>query len=360
MTNRERADPSIFTKIPPQSQEKKAGQLDEAQLKQFFEEGYTLVPDFFSREELQPVRDAVADCVDRLANKLYDAGKITKKHQDAGLFKRMTLIEKQFPGAAVLLHKTGWLPQAFRDLWSDQKLLNVVEQFIGTEIAGHPVWNLRVKVPQNEEATVPWHQDSAYLDSDALKVLQPTAWIPLLDTNEHNGCMQVAKGGHRSGILGKHVCCAGGTWYVDLTEEEMEKTLNVNMKEDIVTCEVPYGGVLFINNLIPHRSLQNYSEDIRWSLDLRWQLPHLSNGFYGLKGNVLMRTKEDANLVIDFDSFDKVDRHKEACKPEDKDDEAEFDTTIAGPWMLRWEMVHQNRHTAKLQEASDPTTWHKA
>lgn len=26
--------------------------------------------------------------------------------------------------------------------------------------------------------------------------------------------------------------------------------------------------------------------------------------------------------------------------------EAEFDTTIAGPWMDRWDMTHQNRHTA--------------
>ena len=27
----------------------------------------------------------------------------------------------------------------------------------------------------------------------------------------------------------------------------------VDFKEDIVLCEVPFGGVLFLNNLIPHR-----------------------------------------------------------------------------------------------------------
>lgn len=26
------------------------------------------------------------------------------------------------------------------------------------DIAGHPVWNLRAKTPQQEQATVPWHQ----------------------------------------------------------------------------------------------------------------------------------------------------------------------------------------------------------
>jgi len=40
---------------------------------------------------------------------------------------------------------------------------------------------------------------------------------------------------------------------VDLAEEEMKKTLDVDFEKDIVLCEVPFGGVLFINNLVPHR-----------------------------------------------------------------------------------------------------------
>ena len=46
----------------------------------------------------------------------------------------------------MLLHKQGILPKAFQDLWSDERLLNVAEQIVGPEIAGHPVWNLRTKV----------------------------------------------------------------------------------------------------------------------------------------------------------------------------------------------------------------------
>lgn len=55
-------------------------------------------------------------------------------------------MEEEFKGTAVLMHKQGILPQAFRDLWSDERLLNVAEQLVGPEIAGHPVWNLRCKV----------------------------------------------------------------------------------------------------------------------------------------------------------------------------------------------------------------------
>ena len=43
-----------------------------------------------------------------------------------------------------------------------------------------------------------------------------------------------------------HICCAGDTWYVDLPEDEIEKTLEVDMKKNVVTCEVPLGGVLFL------------------------------------------------------------------------------------------------------------------
>lgn len=49
--------------------------------------------------------------------------------------------------------------QAFRDIWANERLLNVAEQLLGTsDILGHPVWNLRCKTPSSTAATVPWHQ----------------------------------------------------------------------------------------------------------------------------------------------------------------------------------------------------------
>ena len=79
---------------------------------------------------------AVEECVDILANKLYKGGKITNKYENAGFYERLTLIENQFKGSTVILHKMGYLPKAFQDLWSGDRLLNVVEQFIGPNIAG--------------------------------------------------------------------------------------------------------------------------------------------------------------------------------------------------------------------------------
>ena len=105
---------------------------------QFFEQGFVLVPSFFTEEELQPVIAAVNDCVDILANKLFNGGKIKDKCEGAGFFNRLTLLEQQFKGTAVLLHKLGYLPPGFQRLWANERLLNVVEQFIGPDIAGGP------------------------------------------------------------------------------------------------------------------------------------------------------------------------------------------------------------------------------
>ena len=74
-------------------------------MKQYFEDGFLVVPNFFAPEELAPVCEAVDECVDVLANRLYDGGKIADKCKDAGFYKRLTLLEKQFKGTAVLLHK---------------------------------------------------------------------------------------------------------------------------------------------------------------------------------------------------------------------------------------------------------------
>ena len=63
-------------------------------------------------------------------------------------------------------------------------------------------------------------------------------------------------------------------------------------------------------------SLPNMSNDIRWSLDLRWQKPDQSYGFYGLKQGTLMRTSKDPKFKVNWEQFDQLGRHdllRKAC-----------------------------------------------
>ncbi|XP_076090854.1 putative alpha-ketoglutarate-dependent hypophosphite dioxygenase [Mytilus galloprovincialis] len=348
------AHPECFNTeaMPQQPSVKKPGQLPESMIKQYFEKGYVIVEDFFKPEELEPCKRDIEKLVDEVAQKLYTAGKIKGLFKDYGFYERLTKLEAEFPGSTVLILKQGYMPKAFQQLWSNERLLNVVEQLIGPDIVGHPVWNLRSKVPKNEATIVPWHQDAGYLDNDSYKVMQPTAWIPLIDANEKNGCLQIASRGHKTGKIGQHQCCWGGTWYVMLEEEEMKNKLEIDINKDLDVCPVPYGGMVLFNNVIPHRSLPNVSKDIRWSLDLRWQRPTEPFGFYNLKDGVLMRSSKDPNLEIDWEKFNNVDRHQEQRKAMDVEpaEESEFDLTMPGPWMKKWEMVHMNMHTDRQKE----------
>ena len=90
-----------------------------------------------------------------------------------------------------LIYLTSTSKQLFWVAWQVKTLLR--HFFVPP---GHPVWNLRTKTPNNEQVTVPWHQDNAYFDPSALYTLVPTAWIPLIDANVKNGCMQVSRYSH--------------------------------------------------------------------------------------------------------------------------------------------------------------------
>lgn len=348
--------PEIFNTeaIPIQTTIKKPGQLPDSVIRKFFEEGYVVVDKFFTNEELEPCKRDIEKLVDDVAQKLYKAKKIKNLHDDLGLYKRLTKLEEEFPGSTILMLKQGYMPKGICDLWSNERLLNVIEQLIGADIIGHPVWNLRSKIPNNEATTVPWHQDVGYLDNDSYKVFQPTAWIPLIDANEVNGCLQIASRGHKTGRIARHECCWGGTWYVMLNEEEMKNKLEIDIKNDLKICPVPYGGMILFNNIIPHRSLPNLSNDIRWSLDLRWQKSTEPVGFYNLKEGVLMRSSKDPNLKIDWETFNKIDRHQEQRKASVGSvhpiNENDFDLTIPGPWMKKWKIVNPNKHTQRQEE----------
>ena len=177
---------------------------------------------------------------------------------------------------------------------------------------------------------MPWHQDAAYLQPDADATLQMTAWIPFLDTNVRNGCMQVIRGGHRTGRLIPHLGCSGRTWYIEMDPSRMS-ALDLDPAQHTVTVPVPFGSVLLLNNLVPHRSLPNVSDDIRWSVDVRWQDSHLPSGFPA-KPLLPLSRGDDPSFRPDWKLWAEQDRHvmvkpKGKAGPEEEQSDP-FDTTI--------------------------------
>ena len=304
------------------------------QIEQYNVEGYTIVEDVFSLNELQPILNEFEEIVDTFASRAYDAGKIRNKHSDKDVFKRLAALENDFKGSSVLIHHKGELKPALANLWGSPKLLDIVENWIGKDLAGHPVWNIRSKTPQTVRMTVPWHQDSAYLKEGAEKTVQPAAWIPFLDVDKNNGCMQVVRSGHKPERVFEHKLekKAGvkDSWYLYIEDKNIPV-------EDVITCEMKVGSVLFLHQLTPHRSLENYSDNVRWSVDLRFQNPNDEAGFHtGLVDPIIMRKADEPSYRPNWESWFKG-YEAEHIKFRGRSDKDEFDSTLEGAWLERWD-----------------------
>ena len=346
-----KACPDVYCKPIDYKPEPKPGQLSESQLKQFYEEGYLVLHDVFDKEILEKAKESIGKKCDLVIDQLYKAGKISQKYENEGFFTRMIKVNKEFPGASVLVHTRGSMPEGVQDVWCYPKLLNIVEQLVGPDIIGHVIWNIRVKLPRNETEEVPWHQDNGYFDPIALGTLIPTAWIPLLDTSPNNGGMQVIKCTQKPGITGKHNCCAGATWYIEMEEEEIKKSFFENIEENTISLNVPYGGLLLFSNALIHRSVSNVSTNIRWALDLRYQNPKWPTGRPETSDMMPLMMK-DGKIVENIDWSGIHRRQEKDIKKMSGENEPvdPFDTRIAGPWMKRWPIKHHNKHTALFQE----------
>ena len=142
-------------------------------------------------------------------------------------------------------------------------ILDVVESLIGPEILVHPQFNSRAKLPDGT-SVVDWHQDIGFLDPDVMDTFMVNFWLPLVDTDGHNGCLEVIRGSHRSERLP----------FRGFTREHRSRSSMPGGER--VSCPIPRGGVLLLQHTTVHRSAPNFSDQIRWSLDIRysdWRRP---------------------------------------------------------------------------------------
>ncbi len=94
-------------------------------------------------------------------------------------------------------HKPHLVTRWAWELVHHPRILGAVEELIGEDIL---CWEsaLFVKAPQSR-AFMSWHQDVAYSDLDADRVV--TAWLALSPSTPDSGCLRVVPGSHASDLL---------------------------------------------------------------------------------------------------------------------------------------------------------------
>ena len=236
--------------------------LTDSQIQNFNENGYLLVEDALSPDDLNPLIAEFEEIVDTGASQLYAEGELDSEFKTEGFDTRLAKITEQSPVVFQKVFSGAHTGPSLFDLLINPKLLDIAESLVGPEIMCHPAYRVRPKLPEHDRTLVPWHQDAGYMEPKCDSVLQLTIWIPLIDATVENGCMEVIPHAHRDGVF-RHRSVEGRP-YLDIPPDALPEV-------EPVVVPVKFGSVLLFTNLTPHRSIPNVSNQVRWSVDSRYQ-----------------------------------------------------------------------------------------
>jgi len=197
------------------------------------EQGYVVVPNVFPLAELAEI--------DREIDQIQEAQK------DLG-------------------RNDGWVMQlglrtdVTRHFAQDERVLALIEDIVKPGISIFS-GKLTAKLPHSNDICH-WHQDDAYYNAQAPSETRMSTWIPLLDTNEENGCLWVVPGSHKGGVVehgpygGQCPKCMGPA---DL------------MFDDAIPCPVKAGDMLLFNACLWHHSKGNQTDRVRRAFIVSYQ-----------------------------------------------------------------------------------------
>jgi len=263
--------------------------LSEEQINHFHTEGYLIIENVLAEDDLQAIREEYSTILDRVSPQLVEGGQISRDYAELPFEERYTSILHELDDMyTVYQHLDISFPlfdelpadvtlnagPAVFDLLTHPRLLDIAEAFVGPEIYSNPVQHARIKPPKSalpsgsvdsNIAKTTWHQDEAVLTPDTrdnINIL--TMWVAITDATEENGCMVCQPRSHRQNLT---MHCPG----VDFAAGEIFIPEALVPPEDVVPLPVGKGGVVLLNQRTQHSALDNNSEQIRWSFDLRYQ-----------------------------------------------------------------------------------------
>ncbi len=245
----------------------RTGSLTAEQIEIYQREGYIVLENLLSDDDMKAARQAMMHKVDIIANDLFANGLIDDKLENEPFKYRLAKLFKGLTDEHFLKFGRGWRDRfdGYFHLMSTPKILDAVESLIGPELFSNPVYNVRPKVPGVAAGAVPWHQDKSYWpDANANPVI--TVWIPLVDSTHENGCLHLIPRTHRKRVIEHGEETYSGTGFLEIAPAEIQAR-----KKEIIALPMTAGSAILFNDRLIHSSTPNDSDHVRWSVDLRYQ-----------------------------------------------------------------------------------------
>ena len=219
--------------------------ITEAQITQYREDGYTVYPNFLSREDVARLLAEVEAIIE---------GNTLANHDKT----RMEMEPNQPPNGTRVrrLYEPCTYYPLFKAFSQSNKLLACIEQLLGPDLLFH-YSKLNMKPPEIG-SVVEWHQDLSYYpltNRDSLAVL-----LYLDDADAENGCLQMLPCQHEHALLSHS---QDGYFQGKVTE-----TVD---SSKAVLVEGISGTAIFMHCMTPHASTTNRSNRPRRTLILSYR-----------------------------------------------------------------------------------------
>jgi len=255
--------------------------LNADQVSQFDRDGFLVVEDVIDPATvLDPIQAEYAALLDGLYQAWYDQGRVTINpalldfegkllsayRAGCDWFQPMDI---SLPGDRITRETPMHFGPAVFDLVTDDRLLDVVESLLGGELTSNPIQHVRIKPPakalQANEVRAhvggtDWHQDRAVALEEADKTGMVTVWCAVTDATVENGCLKAVP---------RH---PGDTMRPHCPQRQTAIAPGYLDENEAVPLPVKAGGIVLLHPLTPHASLDNTSDGIRWSFDLRYNV----------------------------------------------------------------------------------------
>jgi ectoine hydroxylase-related dioxygenase (phytanoyl-CoA dioxygenase family) len=225
--------------------------LTEQQKEYFKENGYLAVDNVLSPEDVERLRRAV-DELSAQAEGLTestDRFKLKVFKDSGGKMVQQIAEPHEFGGE--------WMALA-----RDKRVLDIVEDLLGPNIQLY--YSMLMMKPPREGFQAPWHQDFAFFVHNRADILACQVYID--DSTLENGCIRVAPGSHKLGLL-NHFKDGNFTGVLE------DNPAVYDDPDKHVAVPIKAGGIILWHCLTLHASQPNRSEKPRRAVVFEYKNP---------------------------------------------------------------------------------------
>lgn len=265
-------------------------------MKEYKEKGFIILKNFFSHEEINKVLDeAKSVFIIQIQKNKIPFDSLNDESFTKALFKLFEISYSDFLGAAkaaqhiIEMHKISV---------SDKLINKIIELGLKKPIiCVKPIiyFNSKSLAKIEGHYKTPPHQDWRSMQGSLNSLI---VWIPLVDINKDLGAVEFISGSHKLGLLSTD----SDDWFRHVSDSNIKE-------ESFIPAEVNKGDLVIFSAFTVHRSGNNITNRIRWSMHFRYN-DALENTFIerGMPHPYVVYKPQQDVLTPDFPTIQQLDK----------------------------------------------------